>query len=284
MSNLPDFTQTNEQILNDIQSLLAMENQLSNTLETNHNLTASQKQDIVNQMSNIYNMCINLYSTLSNVNNFYGNAMNASVSTLKEQTTAIAVIENELNLSKQRLQILQEETSNKVRLVEINDYYGQRYSEHAKLMKIIIFVLVPIIVLAILNSKGFLNAWIYYSLVCIIAFIGAIYFWKQLVSVIYRDNMNYNEYNWKFNPSTAPPPNLTGSANNSDPWSVSIPNIGTCIGEACCASTDMWNSSQGQCVPTNSTESFVNTVLTQGSSDNNTYTIDGDNKIKAYNS
>ncbi len=104
-------------------------------------------------MNQLSNMRINLYQTLSGVNNYYGNALRSSIGTLKEQTAAIAIVENELNQAKKRLQILESEKNNKIRLVEINEYYGEKYSEHATLMKIVIFTLIPIIILAILNSK-----------------------------------------------------------------------------------------------------------------------------------
>ena len=51
MSDLPNITQNNEQILNDIQSLQQMEQQLFNSLETNPNLSSSQKQKIVQILS-----------------------------------------------------------------------------------------------------------------------------------------------------------------------------------------------------------------------------------------
>ena len=43
--------------------------------------------------------------------------------------------------------------NNKMRLVEINDYYGDKYAEHSQLMKIVIFTLIPVIILAILNKN-----------------------------------------------------------------------------------------------------------------------------------
>ena len=68
-------------------------------------------------------MRVNLYQTLSGVNGFFQTALSSSIGTLQEQTTAIAIVENELNQSKKRLEVLEIEKNNKVRLVEINDYY-----------------------------------------------------------------------------------------------------------------------------------------------------------------
>ena len=267
MSDIPNISQNNEQILNDIQSLQKMEQDLFSSLESNTGLTTQQQQKVIEKINQISNMRINLYKTLSGVNNFYGTALQSSAGTLKEQTAAIGIVESELNKSKKRLQLLEAERNNKIRLVEINDYYGDKYAEHSQLMKIIIFTLVPIIILAILNNKGILPNMIYNILIVIISFIGAWFMWSRFASIIMRDNMNYQEYDFYFNPDAAP----TGSTTDSgDPWlSLKVP--GTCVGEYCCSDGQTWDSELNQCVGSSTvvasssttTESFVNNVLTK---------------------
>ena len=241
--NSNDSQQTNEQILNDIQTLQTMEQQLFSNLENNPNLTTQQQQEIVQKMNQLSNMRINLYQTLSGVNSYYQNALNSSQGTLKEQTAAIYIVENELNSAKRRLEALDVEKINKIRLVEINNYYGDKYVEHGNLMKIIIFTLVPVIILAILNKNSILPNTIYYILVIIIAAIGAYFFWLRFGSIITRDNMNYQTYDWYFDPSTAP----TGSASSDDPW-ASLGSMGTCIGQACCSAGQLYDETIDQCV------------------------------------
>jgi hypothetical protein len=264
MSGQPNIAQNNEQILNDIQSLQQMEQQLFNNLETNTNLTPQQQQQIVEKMNQLSNMRINLYQTLSGVNNFFQNALSSSVGTLREQAVAISIVESELNQAKQRLEALEEEKNNKIRLVEINDYYGDKYAEHAQLMKIIIFTLVPIIILALLNNKGILPSMVYYILLIIVSVIGSYFFWTRFASIIMRDNMNYQEYDWYFNSNSAP----TGTASSNDPWlSLNVP--GTCVGQYCCSDGQTWDASLNQCVGSSTvtesfmTETMVNNVLTK---------------------
>ena len=271
--NSNDSQQTNEQILNDIQTLQTMEQQLFSNLENNPNLTTQQQQEIVQKMNQLSNMRINLYQTLSGVNSYYQNALNSSQGTLKEQTAAIYIVENELNSAKRRLEALDVEKMNKIRLVEINNYYGDKYVEHGNLMKIIIFTLVPVIILAILNKNSILPNTIYYILVIIIAAIGAYFFWLRFGSIITRDNMNYQTYDWYFDPSTAP----TGSASSTDPW-ASLGSMGTCIGQACCSEGQLYDETIDQCVGNstfvpsstdtyasqpNTTESFVGGINDQ---------------------
>ena len=140
-NNLPDIEENNSQILNDIQSLQTLEQELFNNLENQPDLTSEQQEQIVTKINNISNMRVNLYQTLGGVNDFFKTSLSNSTNTLVEQTKAIEIVEQELNKAKRRLELLEEEKNNKIRLVEINNYYGQKYSEHSDLMKNIIYIL-----------------------------------------------------------------------------------------------------------------------------------------------
>jgi hypothetical protein len=266
MSTLPNVKQNNEQILNDIQSLQKMEQQLFNSLETNPNISNEEQKKMLQKMNQLSNMRINLYKTLSGVNNYFQNALNTSVGSLKQQVSAIGIVESELNIAKKRLQTLEEEKNNKIRLVEINTYYGDKYAEHSELMKVIIFTLIPVIILGFLNARGILPNMVYNILLIIIAFIGAYFFWYRFVSMMSRDNMNYQEYNWQFDASKMP---KEGPTTSDDPWLTGV-DFGTCIGENCCSSGLIYDSKIDKCVPkttpqqtAKAKESFVNQVLTK---------------------
>ena len=283
---LPNVQENTTQILNDIQSLQTIEQQLFSSLEENTGLTTEQQQKMVEKINDISKMRINLYETLNNVNSFFQNALANSKGTLLEQTTAIDIVEKELNTSKKRLKILEEEKNNKIRLVEINNYYGEKYAEHSGLMKIVVIMLIPILILAILFNKGILPEKIYYILIVIISIIGGVYIWKTMFSIMLRDPMNYQEYDWYFNPDTAPKASSTSS---TDPWAKSIGG-GTCIGDACCSDGLVYDSELNQCLTstsddTTTTETFINNVFTKST---NNYKkpdvfLGGDN-IKSNNS
>lgn len=266
MSKLPNVQQNNDQILNDIQSLQKMEQDLFNSLESNPNLSKTEQTKIIEKMNQLSNMRINLYKTLSGVNNYFQSALNTSVGSLKEQAIAIGIVENELNRAKSRLQILEEEKNNKIRLVEINNYFGEKYAEHADLMKIVIYTLIPVIILTLLNQT-ILPSRIYYILLIIVSFIGAYFFWMRFTSIIMRDNMNYQEYNWYFTPKTAP----QGQPSSNDPWFTSNVDLTTCIGDACCSEGLVYDSSLNLCIVPKTKENFspnysINDVLSKNQS------------------
>ena len=248
-NSIPDISRNNDEILHNIQLLQNSEQELMNDLENNPTLSSQQQQKIIQSIQRLTDIRSGLYTTLSGMNSFFRDALDSSTGTLKEQTAAIKIVETELNRTKKRLQYLEMEKNNKIRLVEINEYYGDKYAEHTNLMKIVIFTLIPIIILTIIYNKGFLPSRVYYILFVIIGIIGAIYFWKTYASIITRDNMNYDEYHWAFNIDSAP----KGTGSDVDPWAAGG-LLGTCVGEACCQPDQVYDTTLNKCTTTESFE------------------------------
>jgi hypothetical protein len=263
----------NEKILKDIKSLQNIEQDLFKTLETNPFITSEEQKKILKKINSISQMRIDLYQTLGDVNGLYKNTLVHSRETLRQETFAIAIIEKQLNEAKKKLKRLESEKNNKVRLIEINDYYGEKYNEHSILMKYIIFMLVPIIIISFLFNKGFLPKFIFYFLLILISVVGSVFIVYRLLSIWSRDNMNYQEYLWSFNIKNAPTV-IKKNGGNSDPWlSGSGLGIGTCVGSNCCTTGMTYDNNLDKCIPDKSTcsqksktESFINDILTQKSS------------------
>jgi len=249
MSNITSNIQENNQdILNNIQQLQKMEQELISSLETNPNLSSQQKDNITKKIDQITNMRVNLYQTLSNTNTYFQNALKSSHGTLTDQSVAISIVETELNKMKENLNLLQTEKNNKMRLIGINKYYGDKYAEHSSLMKILIFTLVPMIIITVLFNKQMIPSFIYYILLFIILLAGTYYFVIRYSSIITRDPLNYNEYDWAFNAAAAPGP-PTGDA--TDPW-ASVTNSGLCVGAECCTPDQTYDPTMIKCVTNSS--------------------------------
>jgi len=249
----------NEQILNDIQKLQKIEQDLFSSLD-NPQIQPDTSTKIISKINDVSQMRINLYKLLNNLNSNYQNSLTNSREVLSEQNVAIDIVETELNRAKQRLAVIEEEKNNKIRLIEINTYYGQSYDEHANMMKLFIYILIPIIGLAFLFKQGFIPSSIYTILNVVIILIGVILLWRNYSKIYMHDKLNYPEYTWTFDASTAPGPDMSLSASNNDPWG----NINTtCIGSACCMSGTNYDYSLNKCVPntntnTSTSEPFIN--------------------------
>jgi hypothetical protein len=232
-----------DQIFNDIQSLQVIEQDMFSSLD-DQTLSDEKRTDIINKINSISEMRLNLYSTLNDINGYFSKVNNDSTSSMSDQSSAVKIMEEQLNKSKQLLMNSKKDKNNKIRMIEINSYYSQQYAEHSNLMKITIYTLVPIILLTFLYNNSLLPYNVFFILFVFIGLYGSFLFLNTLASIWSRDSINYQEYLWIFNKKAAPVP-VVKSDENSDPWG-SI-NVGTCIGEKCCSEGTVWNDKTYTC-------------------------------------
>ena len=249
LQNFDNLQERNQQVLHNISQLQTQEKELYDSLE-DVSLSSEQKQQIINRINEISQMRINLYASLKDMFSFVQKNVSSSKNTLDQSIEAVDILENELNQSKRRINLIEDQKNNKLRLVGINTYFGKRYNSHARLMKTIVILCIPIFILSILANKGILPSNIYSLLVTIILVISCVIIGLQLFDMLKRSNMNWDEYSWYFDEDNAPTDSdLTDSAedsSSSDPWNTVS---ATCIGSACCYDGSTYDSEQNICVP-----------------------------------
>jgi hypothetical protein len=233
----------NEQTLNYINQLQQQELSLYNSLDKSE-LSAEEKQMTINKINELSQIRLNLYGSIKDLLDTYNQNTKDSHDTLQQQVIAIKIMEDELENAKITLHKIDEEKATKIRLAEINTYYGKQYGAHKTLMKIIILFCIPVIILAVLRSWGLLPSMIYSFLVGIVILFGVIVIGYQLVDIYTRDNMNWDEYDWYFDPSKVSNGSTTDSTANN-PWPEF--NI-TCIGAECCVDGTIFDESINKCI------------------------------------
>jgi len=242
---MTSLTNINQQTLTDIQELQNIEKGLFNDLEigiSGTSLSQQQKDSIIQKINEVSQMRINLYKNIDNYNTAYTTNVSNARNTLADQTIAIEIVEKELNEAKKRLKLINEEKANKLRLVEINEYYTEKYNFQSKIMKTIIYACIPIIILSFLTRFG-LPKVIYVGLVVIILAIAGVILIRQFISSNMRNPMNYQQYNFHFDARNAP--TSTSSSNSKDPWAK--PAV-SCIGQQCCTNGLVFDVSLNYCV------------------------------------
>lgn len=250
-SNFNKLQERSQQVLNNITQLQTQEKDLYDSLE-DASLSPEQKKQIINKINQISQMRMNMYSSMKDMYANYQQGVSSSQSTLDQQMVAIDILENELNDAKQRMNVLQDQKYNKLRLVQINTYYGKRYQSHIQILKVIVIMCVPLIILAVLANKGILPLNLYVFLSGLVLVIGLVIIGLQIVDISNRDNMNWDEYNWYFDQSNAPTESSSSSettdsssSSSSNPWtSIST----TCIGSACCYEGTTYDESKKVCI------------------------------------
>jgi hypothetical protein len=266
-----NLSQGSNQTISNITDLQTIEMKLYASLD-NNKLTADQRSLIIDKINQIAQTRMTLYQGISNMASSYQQTLATSNNSLQEQILAIDIVENELNQAKRRLNMLESQKNNKLRMVEINTYYGKQYSAYKDIAKDIVYVCILVLIVLILGKKGIIPTNIYITLNGIIITIGVVIIGNQVIKLSNKDNMNYDEYNWYFNKSAAPPPPPTSSSSSSssNPWASS--SI-ACVGATCCDQSKgfTYDSTQNMCIitsPTSTDTTSTDTTSTDTTSTN----------------
>jgi hypothetical protein len=250
MSNTSE--ERSNEIIADIQNLQNIETDLFKTLESgiaNKTLSAEQQTSLVDQINKVSNMRESLYKNLNDSQSQYRGSVSAVGNIIGHQINALDIVETQLNESKKRLRVIEEERNNKLRLVEINTYYGEKYADHTDIMKTVVYFCIPLIILAILANSGILPHSIYIFIFIILIVVAVVIVWNQIVKAYSRDNMNYQEFVWGKEIPEKPYID-TSSPSGKDPW------VGTgmiCMAQECCDTGYTYvPSPTNKCIPNGS--------------------------------
>jgi hypothetical protein len=207
---------------------------------------SAEQQKIINEINNLSNIRSSLLKTL---NDNYKNLM-LNVSDRKDltenQLKLIMISENELNDFKFNINNLIQDKNNKLRKVEINTYYSEKYNSYLRISTIVIIFCVPFLILGILSKKGILPSNIINVIMSILLVLLIIIILMNLFDINIRNNMNFNEYDtYKVSSTTNVKPVQSTSGNKTLNNNL---NIGTCIGSNCCSKGTSYNETIHKCV------------------------------------
>ena len=153
--------------------------------------------DVLTQLKNLGENRSALYTQLGNAYVDLQTTVSETRADLVSQKTLSDVMSTELVNIQKKADNLEEAKHNQMRLVEINTYYGKRYKAHAQLMKILAFSCVPFLVIAILFRYGMISKKIRAWGVIISLVVAIVLVLRKLLDIGYRDNMNYDEYDFR---------------------------------------------------------------------------------------
>jgi hypothetical protein len=236
------YQDKNTELSTYIDKLSNVEQQLIEQISTTKD--PKEQARLSNNLVLIQDTRTNLMNALSSINAYYSQNLMGSSHTLEQQTNAVAIMEKEMEQAKKRLAYINQQKENKLRLVEINQYYSASYAEWTYLVKILIITIIAFaIVINITSYFPGLPSELYSMLMFIISITSLYYIFITIVSIYSRDTMVYDEYNWNFNINSAPKMG-TGEFKNA----FKLPSMMSCIGENCCQDGTLWNKDIGKCV------------------------------------
>ena len=292
MENLEEYEkkanksiESQKKLLQEIKDIQNIEKQLYKSLEVSSASPESSlpnELDVIKNINKYSNLRTNLYNNLKNTYSATQNNVIVSRNNLVDEYAVVKVIENEMNSAKKNLNALKNNRYDKLRMVEINTYYGKRYEAYSKLMRTIVFICIPLLILAILIKNQILSENIGGILISINIAVGAIILFYIIYDMSVRDNMNYDEYDWPFNPDSIDADEIENESDQpkdpeENPSSSSY--VYGCVAEECCSDGTKYDESTKKCV-----EGFENAAFTQSSFSKNDSEINifKQNKVKPF--
>ena len=255
--NFDKMNQSQAQTIKNIRELQRMEKNLYRKLDTSvagNAVSKSEARRIINRINELSTLRQNLFKNLKNMYSLLRTNVSSSRQNLVNDLTNLGIVESELNNAKKQIEVLQTEKNNKLRMVEINKYYSLNYQNHSDVMKIIIVTCIPIIIVAALGNRELIPSWLTTILISLCLGAGLIAMFFKVKDLNFRDNMNYDAYNW----GTPSGSSSSSKDENDDPFGVEIvdkkwDDTFGCFGEDCCSEGTSWNSDTNRCETTNET-------------------------------
>lgn len=256
---LTDISGSNiSDILNTIKNLQQSETKLVNDLDAYTSATGFNSSDpalieMVNHINNIAAARIAMFQAISSNSNILQTSVSQSRTDLVAQMTLLKAVEDQLTKAKQQIELLNNTNDTKMRMVEINTYYGQRYEAQGNLMKKIILICVPVLVVFILKKKGLIPETISNYIIGIIVAIGGFLLMMNIWDIYTRNNMRFDEYNWNYESPEAQSPSIW-QYNKENMFKFDnlfqnlMASLGICVTDKCCAEGTIYSEKKSKCV------------------------------------
>jgi len=258
--------------LNNIKDLQNLEKDLYTKLEISATSqgNAAEQTDLINRINKISQIRMSLLQTLNTMSNTLQTQVGNSRVNLVDQLTLIGVIEQQLNQIKAQMNQSDNIKNNKLRMVEINTYYGKRYRAYTELMKIVIFSCILFLILALLKKKELLPENIANGLLSIFLLISLFFFLRKVNDIYWRDNMDFDQFNWfnvpdshektvfEYDKEAIAGINLTDELEDGlyDVTKEASSLIG-CVGADCCSKKMKYDKKKDKCVEKDEVDSFL---------------------------
>jgi len=202
--------------LNDISNIQELEKTLYDKLNI-ETLSNSDKKLVMGELLQLSTIKGNLYNTMNNLYDTYKNQVGTTTQAVSDQLMSIQIVENELTELSHKMQKLYDDNNSKIRLIEINRYYGEKYDNHSGFMKYLIIFTIFYILLYSLKKYFLIKDNVYSILLFILIFIGIIVLGRYFYRMVFRNNMEYNEYQFPL-ANVLGTQQSTSSSSGSDPW------------------------------------------------------------------
>lgn len=202
-NSLDTLSASQQQLLTSVQQLQDAQKDLMNKYSSATDPT--ERKNIANEMDKNETLRSNLLSSSGAAALVQSHAIDTKQDAAADLTAMTLLMEAELKSAREQLEEIQTSRLGKERMIQLNTYYGKRFMAQAGVMKIFIYMCIPVLILAVLANMGFLPNYIAGFAIIASIVIGIIYIYGAVHDINRRDKMNFDEYTWEFDPSRVGP-------------------------------------------------------------------------------
>jgi hypothetical protein len=134
---------------------------------------------------------------------------------------------------------------NQRRATQFNVYQEKKYGSYLDVLQYFTIYCVILLILAILRKKMILSYGFVNLLTMILVVVGGAHLYLKIANINNRNNMNFDEFDWSFNPDNQSDPNTLDTNLHEESTRGGV----TCVEEACCdTEVTEWCESTGLCI------------------------------------
>lgn len=134
---------------------------------------------------------------------------------------------------------------NQRRVTQFNVYQEKKYGSYLDVLQYFTIYCVILLILAILRKRMILSYGFVNLLTMILVVVGGAHLYLKIANINNRNNMNFDEFDWSFNPDNQSDPNTLDTNLHEE----SVRGGATCVEEACCdTKVTKWCESTGLCI------------------------------------
>ena len=134
---------------------------------------------------------------------------------------------------------------NQRRVTQFNVYQEKKYGSYLDVLQYFTIYCVILLILAILRKRMILSYGFVNLLTMILVVVGGAHLYLKIANINNRNNMNFDEFDWSFNPDNQSDPNRLDTNLHEE----STKGGATCVEEACCdTEVTEWCESTGLCI------------------------------------
>ena len=241
-SSADTLSMSQQQMLSSVQSLQDAQKDLMHKYASATN--QAERTKIASEMDKNEAIRSNLLLSIGSASVVSSQNVANKTDELNTKKILLQLANDEINEARMQMEDVKKIRTEKERAIQINTYYGKRFMAQAGVMKIFIYMCIPVLVLAILANMGFLPNYIAGFLIITSIVIGVIYIYYAIKDINRRDDMNFDEYQWDFDPSRVGPIDHPHRHHKKRESSGAAAG---CMNDACCSSATKWNPKTNMC-------------------------------------